>query len=168
VDIESLALFSADQFESEVHARGMAWGRRCSNAAMNAARLEQKHMGMALKPVFVVQAYAAMIGDSPTHEEAAEVGHGPLAQPGEEYLTANWLLAVLGHVSWVPAYHMNCTIAECRVDSCRRGIAARVSNLDDVVTWLPKAAVHDVTAANVMPATETGWVLLRSQAPAGR
>ena len=70
---------------------------------MNAARVEKKHMGMALKPVFVVQGYAAMIGDSTTHEEAAEVGHGPLAQPGEEYLTANWLLAVLGHVSGIPA-----------------------------------------------------------------
>ncbi len=60
-------------------------------------------MGMALKPLFVVQAYAAMIGESTTHEEAAETGHGPLAQPAEEYLTANWLLAVLGHVSRDPA-----------------------------------------------------------------
>jgi len=65
----------------------------------------------------VLQAHAAMIGDSPaadarsrhpapdkhagaSRQGAAQLGRAPLAQPGDDYETADWLCAVLGHVRW--------------------------------------------------------------------
>jgi len=72
---------------------------------------------MVLKRASVVQAYAVMIGDSPaddarslhtgpdrhadnSREEAEGLGGAPLAQPGDEFRTSNWLVAVLRWVRW--------------------------------------------------------------------
>jgi len=120
------AISQIQQYQIVVrHVRGimMAWAsqRDSRNSKLLNPKLKSRGQAMrlALKHAALVQAYAAMIGDSPAADArgknpgpdkstkgrrrvvAGALSHkpgAPLPQPGHEFKTSSWLFALLRHV----------------------------------------------------------------------